>query len=179
MRLKQIFGLPVVDSRVARQAGTIADVFVDPRDARVAALDVLHGDGWLLQRVPAAYVRRVTSQAVLVVDSVEMELDEIRIHDRAWLRGRTLLGLEVLTEGGDCLGHVADVQLDARTLDVLSYELNPPLQGRLLGAPARIAPGDLVRYSSELLLVRPRPPRGVVRAEEPRLLASPVEGWTS
>ena len=152
MRLTQVIGLPVVDTHVARQAGVVSDVLIDVSAGRVAVLNVQHADGWLVQRIPAEYVYRLGPHAVLVADPLAVDMGP-PISDQRWLRAEALMGLEVLTEGGDRVGHIADADLDNQTLAVRAYLLKRPRGAWRRGG--RVHPDEVVAVGSELMLVRP------------------------
>jgi sporulation protein YlmC with PRC-barrel domain len=153
VRLTKIAGLPVVDTHVARQAGIVSDVLLDLRAGRVAVLNVQHGDGWLVQRIPSEYVYRIGRHTVLVADTVAVDLGPPR-EDERWFPSAALIGLEVMTEGGDRVGRIADAELDDQTLAVKAYLLREA-QGawRRRG---RVHPDEVVSFSPELMLIRAR-----------------------
>src|ERR1700681_981007 len=122
VRITKVTGLPVVDTHVARQAGVVADVLLDMQAGRVAVLNVNHGDGWLVQRIPAEYVYRLGPHTVMVSDTVSVDLGPPSLEQR-WLPIQALVGLEVLTDGGDKVGHLVDADLDDQTLAVKAYLL--------------------------------------------------------
>ena len=154
MRLTRITGLPVVDTHVARQAGVVSDVLLDLRAGRVAVLNVQHADGWLVQRIPAEYIYRIGPHTVLVADTAAIDIGPPQV-DQRWFPSASLVGLEVLTEGGDRVGRIADADLDDQTLAVKAYLLRDA-QGawRRRG---RVHPDEVLTFSPELMLIRARP----------------------
>ena len=151
MKLSQVVGLPVVDTHVARQAGVVSDLLIDVEAGRVAVLNVQHADGWLVQRIPAEYVYRLGPHTVLVADTLAVDMG-LPASDAGWLRAETLVGLEVLTDGGDLVGHIADADLDNQTLAVKSYLLRKPRgPWRRRG---RVHPDQILTASPELMIVR-------------------------
>ena len=154
MRLTRITGLPVVDTHVARQAGVVSDVLLDLRAGRVAVLNVQHADGWLVQRIPAEYIYRIGPHTVLVADTAAIDIGPPQV-DQRWFPSASLVGLEVLTEGGDRVGRIADAELDNQTLAVKAYLLRGA-QG-VWRRRGRIHPDEVVTFSPELMLVRQRP----------------------
>src|SRR5579871_3942475 len=114
--------MPVVDTHVARQAGVVSDVLLDMEAGRVAVLNVKHADGWLVQRIPAEYVYRLGPHTVLVADTIAVDLGPPRA-DQRWFPIGSVLGLDVMTEGGDAVGQIADAELDDQTLAVRAYLL--------------------------------------------------------
>jgi sporulation protein YlmC with PRC-barrel domain len=145
--------MPVVDTHVARQAGIVSDVLLDLQAGRVAVLNVKHADGWLVQRIPAEYVYRLGPFTILVADTVAVDLGPPAV-DQRWFPIESVVGLEVLTEGGDRVGEITDADLDDKTLAVKSYVLrNASGAWRRLG---RIHPDEVVTASPELMLIRER-----------------------
>jgi sporulation protein YlmC with PRC-barrel domain len=153
VRLTKVLGLPVVDTHVARQAGIVSDVLLDVQVGRVAVLNVKHADGWLVQRIPAEYVYRLGPLTVLVADTVAVDLGPPAA-DQRWFPIQSLVGLDVLTEGGDRVGQITDADLDDHTLAVKGYLLRRatgPWRRR-----RRVHPEEVVVCSPELMLVRER-----------------------
>jgi sporulation protein YlmC with PRC-barrel domain len=153
VRITKVTGLPVVDTHVARQAGVVADVLLDMQAGRVAVLNVNHGDGWLVQRIPAEYVYRLGPHTVMVSDTVAVDLGPPSVEQR-WFPIQSLIGLEVLTDGGDKVGQIVDAELDDQTLAVTAYVLR-----NARGAwrrDGRIHPDEVVACSPELMLIRER-----------------------
>jgi sporulation protein YlmC with PRC-barrel domain len=148
-----VTGLPVVDTHVARQAGVVSDVLLDLQAGRVAVLNVQHADGWLIQRIPAEYIYRLGPHMVLVADSVAVDLGPPPA-DQRYFPLDTLVGLEVLTEAGERVGHIADAELDAQTLAVKVYFLKET-RG-LWRRRGRVHPEDVLTFSPELMVVRNR-----------------------
>jgi len=147
--------MPVVDTHVARQAGVVSDVLLDMQTGRVAVLNVNHGDGWLVQRIPAEYVYRLGPHTVMVSDTVAVDLGPPTVEQR-WFPIEALVGLQVLTDGGDKVGRIVDAELDDQTLAVKAYLLR-----NAKGAwhrHGRIHPDEVVACSTELMLVRGRKP---------------------
>jgi sporulation protein YlmC with PRC-barrel domain len=153
VRLSKIPGMAVVDTHVARQAGVVSDVLLDVQSGRVAVLNVKHADGWLLQRIPADYIYRLGPHTVLVADTAAVDLGP-PASDQRWFPIASLVGLEVLSEGGDRVGRIHDADVDDQTLEVTAYLLkNASGPWRRQG---RIHPDEVVTCSTELMLVRER-----------------------
>ena len=156
VRLTKVTGLPVVDTHVARQAGVVSDVLLDLTAGRVAVLNVQHADGWLVQRIPAEYVYRLGPHTVLVADTVAVDLGP-PLADQRWFSLSSLTGLEVLTEGGDRVGTIADAEIDDQTLAVTAYLLKGA--GGAWRRRGRIHPEEVVNISTELMIVRALQPK--------------------
>jgi sporulation protein YlmC with PRC-barrel domain len=160
--LSKVTGLPVVDTHVARQAGVVSDVLLDLQTGRVAVLNVQHADGWLVQRIPAEYIYRLGPHTVLVSDTIAVDLGP-PAPDQRWFPLESLLGLEVLTEGGERVGHIADADLDPQTMVVKAYLLKEA--HGVWRRRGRVHPDEVLTYSPELMIVRDRAPIG---RQEPR-----------
>jgi sporulation protein YlmC with PRC-barrel domain len=155
MRLTRVPGLPVVDTDVARQAGVVSDVLLDLQAGRVAVVNVRHGSGFAVQRIPSKYVHRLGPRLVLVAETVSVDLGPPTA-DQRWFPIQSIVGLEVLTDGGERVGHLIDAELDDQTLAVKTY-----LLGNAGGAwrrRRRIRPDEVVMCSPELMLIRDRKP---------------------
>jgi sporulation protein YlmC with PRC-barrel domain len=153
VKLTKVVGMPVVDTHVARQAGLVSDVLLDLQAGRVAVLNVKHADGWLVQRIPAEYVYRLGPFTILVADTVAVDLGPPPV-DQRWFPIESVVGLEVMTEGGDRVGQITDADLDDQTLAVKAYLLrNASGAWRRHG---RIHPDEVVTCSPELMLIRER-----------------------
>ena len=153
MKLTKVVGMPVVDTHVARQAGIVSDVLLDLQSGRVAVLNVKHADGWLVQRIPAEYVYRLGPFTILVADTIAVDLGPPAA-DQRWFPIESVVGLEVMTDGGDRVGQITDADLDDQTLAVKSYLLrNASGAWRRRG---RVHPDEVVACSAELMLIRER-----------------------
>lgn len=145
--------MPVVDTQVARQAGIVSDVLLDMQAGRVAVLSVKHANGWQVQRIPAEYIYRLGPHTVLVADTVAVDLGA-PVPDQRWFPTESVVGLNVMTDGGDPVGQIADAELDDHTLAVRAYLLrNATGPWRHVH---RIHPDEVVVCSEEMMLVRER-----------------------
>lgn len=153
VRLSKVAGLPVVDTHVARQAGVVSDVLLDLHVGRVAVLNVQHADGWLVQRIPAEYIFRLGPHTVLVADTASVDLGPPAV-DQRWYPIASVVGLEVITDGGDRVGRISDAELDDQTLAVKAYLLRDAVGAWRRGG--RVHPDEVVNCSPELMLVRER-----------------------
>src|SRR3979411_2440641 len=143
--------MPVADTHVARQAGVVSDVLLDVQSGRIAVLNVKHADGWLVQRIPAEYIYRLGPHTVLVAATVAVDLGP-PVSDQRWFPIESVVGLEVLTEGGDRVGQIFDAELDDQTLAVRAYLLrNASGPWRRRG---RVHTDDVGSASTELTLGR-------------------------
>jgi sporulation protein YlmC with PRC-barrel domain len=143
--------MPVVDTHVARQAGVVSDVLLDMQGGRIAVLNVKHADGWLVQRIPAEYVYRLGPHTVLVADTVAVDLGPPQADNR-WFPIEAVVGLHVMTDGGDDVGEIQDAEVDDKTLAVRSFLLRKT--HGIWSRRRRIHPDEVVVCSAELMLIR-------------------------
>ena len=104
-----------------------------------------------MQRIPAEYVYRLGPQTVLVADTVAVDVGPPTA-DQRWFPMESLLGLDVLTIGGDRVGRIFDADVDDQSLAVRSYLLRKasgPWRRR-----GRILPDEVVSSSPELMLIK-------------------------
>ena len=158
MRVTQIRGLPVLDSAVARQAGVVAGLLIDVTSACVVALDVKHGDGLLVHRVPMGYVDSISRRAVLVPRSGELELIPPRLWGDHLFGTDALIGLEVLSDGGERLGFVSDVHFGPKTMAIQSYVVTRRAWEPWLRR-TRLVPSEVLACSGDAMVVSRSPRR--------------------
>ena len=152
IRLSRLRGLPVLDSIHAMQAGAVSGVVVDTLAGRVTAIDVGHGDGMLVSRIPLGQVDRLDSHLVLVADAMLIEFIEPEEWNPRCVSSQSLLGMEILNEDGDRIGYIGDVHVDPRTLGIRYYEMAAPLW-RSVFLPVRLWPSEIVACSSDVMIV--------------------------
>jgi len=153
MRLKELRGLPVIDPTAARKIGTVVDYQVDPVAGRIAALDITPVTGSEAERILSQRIRRVGSSAVILtarggsMPSTGMELNE------RWLDTSTAVGLEVMGDDGNRIGHVEDATFNQDSLEIEAYLLSSGIVERLGGRGGRIQPDRVHSCSRELMMV--------------------------
>jgi sporulation protein YlmC with PRC-barrel domain len=153
MRLKELRGLPVIDPTAARRIGIVADYQVDPVTGRIAALDITPVDGGDGQRILASRIRRVGGSAVVLttrgggMHSTAVEVNE------AWLDLSTVVGLEVMGDDGNRIGHLVDGVFDQDDLGIGAYLLRTRFWERLIGNRGRIQPDKVHSCSRDLMVV--------------------------
>ena len=153
MRLKEIRGLPVIDPTAARKVGTVVDYQVDPVVGRIAALDITPVTGGEGERILAQRIRRVGSSAViLTARGGSMPSEPLEILDR-WLDTSTTIGLEVMGDDGNRIGHLVDATFNQDSLEVEAYLLRASFRERLIGRRGRIQPDKVHACSRELMMV--------------------------
>jgi sporulation protein YlmC with PRC-barrel domain len=153
MRLKELRGLAVIDPTAARKIGTVVDYQVDPVAGRLAALDIAHVEGGESERVLAQRIRRVgTSAVILTARGGATPGAAIEILDR-WLDTSTTIGLEVMGDDGNRIGHLVDATFNQDSLEIEAYLLRSSATERLFGRRGRIQPDKVHSCSRELMIV--------------------------
>jgi uncharacterized protein YrrD len=169
MRLKDVRGLPVIDPTAARKVGTVSDYQIDPVSGRIAALDITPMDSADDERILAQRIRRIGSSAViLTARGGSMAGTPVEVNDR-WLDTSTSVGLEVMGDDGNRIGHLVDATFDQESLIIDAYVLRASFFERLLGRRGRIQPDKVHACSRELMIVS----SGRVKAAEVAPEATP------
>jgi sporulation protein YlmC with PRC-barrel domain len=153
MRLKELRGLPVIDPTAARKIGTVVDYQVDPASRRLAALDISAVDDSGGVRVLAQRIRRVGSSAVILTARGGAAPGEAPEINDCWLDTSTLVGLEVMGDDGNRIGHLMDATFDQDNLEIRAYVLRASFFERLFGRRGRIEPEKVHACSRELMIV--------------------------
>ena len=162
MRLMELRGLPVIDPHAARRIGIVSDIHVDPAAGRLAAVDVQApsdgGDeseaGEQLEQVAADQIRRVGRSAVMLKGGFVADASRRPGPKDDWLDLDTLVGLEVLGDGGDRVGNLVDAHFNPDSLSIEGYELAVPPLERWFGGGGRITPEIVVACSRDLMIIR-------------------------
>jgi len=145
--------MPVIDLLKAQRVGKVKNAFLNATTGRLAALDVGHYGAFKHAHVAGRHVRRIGHQAIVLVSAEDLEDAAMLSEDMIDIR--TLLGIEVLTDEGDRVGHVSDVYLNPDMLSVDAYELRTPPLTRLFKGPRMVAPERMVLCSHQLMIVTP------------------------
>ena len=154
MRALELRGLPVIDSQSARRIGIVTDLHVDPAGGRLAALDLQVSGTDSMERIPAERVRRLGHNAVMLKGGYISDNAAPAAIDKDWLDLDVLVGLEVLADTGDRVGHLADIYLDQDSLRVEAYKLAVPVLERWFGGGNRIAPDVVIACSRDLMIIK-------------------------
>jgi sporulation protein YlmC with PRC-barrel domain len=111
-RFSEVLGQGVVSAATAERLGTVAGLVVDPAGGRIASVRV--GGG------PAEFVswedlRGIGPDAVVVSADAALRMPRPGLEERAVAGHVDLLGKRVLTDAGEEIGTVADVEFDPET----------------------------------------------------------------
>jgi len=157
MRMTELKGRVVVDPTTARKRGVVVDVLVDATTARLAAVDISLSEADGAERIPAEWIARIGRDAVMLArTSVSPEDGSQAGPAEECLDYGSLVGLEVLDEGGDRVGFLQDAQVDPDSLSVTAYELTGAAWRRWFRWNSEIGSDEVTSWSRELMLVRAR-----------------------
>ncbi len=151
MRVKEIHGLPVVDTLAARKLGLVADYFIDPAESCLAGVEVESPDTSERFRIPADQIQRVGHNAVMLRSGYRRGAGKPIVAIDDYLDHDTLAGLEVLGDDGESIGRLEDAQFHQDTLEVESYRLESK---GVFGRGGGIKPEKVFSCSREMMVVR-------------------------
>jgi sporulation protein YlmC with PRC-barrel domain len=140
MRLSELTGHPVISTADAQELGRVDTVIVDPRDRSVRAYR-LSGGNWC---IPAESTKSVGADAVMVegADVIVEPRDELE--QRAVERNLQIIGSRALTDHGNGIGTVSDLEFDTHTGKVESLSIG-----------STVVPGDeLIGVGTYAVVVR-------------------------
>src|SRR6266852_2448258 len=152
MRLKELRGLPVIDPTAARKIGKVQDYQIDPASGRLAALDINSVEGGDGERILAARIRRVGSNAVILTARGGLTPGTPPEINERWLDDSTLTGLEVMGDDGNRIGRLVDAAFNQDSLEVDAYLLRSGGLDQLFGRRGRIQPAKVHSCSRELMI---------------------------
>jgi sporulation protein YlmC with PRC-barrel domain len=152
VRLRQMFGCPVVNASTGDRLGRVDTVLIDLNGRRIAGFRLRHG-GLLDRRWRLASMDDVTEvrdDAVLVADSLALREDEPAGEYLPLNRHRSA----VLAADGSVIGTLADVEADPTTGELLALLITPRARRLARPRPPLSMPMARVqRHSRGLMLV--------------------------
>lgn len=186
MYVTDLRGLRIFSLMSALRMGVVADALIDPSCRHVEALVVREYGPGARRLVPRRLVRHVGRNAVILAGTDEThDSTEVENADRLINLG-TFVGLEVVTDYGNLVGHVHNAIIDSETLAVDQYEVEGRGIERLLGhhgmrridaAKALSASKDVVIVPESVLGESPRSAHEASREEEqPWIAPGMLEG---
>lgn len=153
MKLSDLRNKPVVSLEGAETLGFLDDIYVDTKQHRVVGFKVRRG-GLITHReaMLLADIESIGGDAVTVKDASKLN-DPGRFTGLADDRtGDDVIGSRVLTEGGEEIGKVADLEIDLATGQVTEYLLGMGIIDRLRGREHPLTM-DVVRSVGNKLVV--------------------------
>lgn len=155
MRADDLKGRAVVTLANASKIGHVDDVLFDSAYRTVLGFRIKSSVWRHAEALPRAHVAAVGADAITVADE-----SAVNSEDRfAELSGALTLAnaqkTKVVTEGGDLLGVISAVELDASAEHVLSYTLDAPLLDRMRGRSPSIRAEVVARIGADGIMIVP------------------------
>ncbi len=153
MKASDLNGRAIVTLSDAAKVGQVDDVLFDAEYRRVLGLRVKKGLFDKAQAVSRESVTAVGADAVTVPSP-----DVVNVEERfAELSGATPLsrarGTKVITEGGELVGTIDELELDDNATSVISYTLSAPLWDRMRGREPRITAAEVLRLGDGGIMI--------------------------
>lgn len=121
MYVTELPGLRVLSVLSALRMGTVESALIDPSCRFVAALRVREYGPGGRRLIPCAMVKRVGRHAVIIARDIAGD-EHVEQAERL-IPLRELIGLEVVSDRGDLLGFVRDIEMDRDTLTLERVEI--------------------------------------------------------
>lgn len=121
MYVTELPGLRVLSVLSALRMGTVESALIDPSCRFVAALRVREYGPSGRRLIPREMVKRVGQHAVIIARDIVGQEDVE--HAERLIPLRELIGLEVVSDRGDLLGFVRDIEMDRDTLNLERVEI--------------------------------------------------------
>jgi sporulation protein YlmC with PRC-barrel domain len=155
VKASDLKGRAVVTLSDATKVGRVSDVLLDAAYREVLGFRIKAGTFSRLEAVSRANVTGVGHAAVTVRSP-----DVINVEDRlSALAGAVPLsrarGTKVVTEGGELLGPISELELDDEARTVTAYRLAPRLGDRLRRREPRIEARQVLRLGEGGLMIVP------------------------
>lgn len=121
MYVTELPGLRVLSVLSALRMGTVESALIDPSCRFVAALRVREYGPGGRRLIPCEMVKRVGRHAVIIARDIAGD-EQVEQAERL-IPLRELIGLEVVSDRGDLLGFVRDIEMDRDTLSLERVEI--------------------------------------------------------
>lgn len=154
MKYSEIQGMPVVSVQGADELGHVDDLYLDLGQSRILALRVnLSGLFSGHRALQWKDIQSIGQNAVTVASSsVLQQARDLPALENA-VGWQSVRGMKVMTEGGDEVGTVSDLDLDPATGHIESYLLQEGFLDRLQHKERLIPSSAVVSTSSHMLVV--------------------------
>lgn len=156
--LNGLYDLEVVTLAEGLRLGRPTQLIMDVDDHRLAYVVV--ADGAVPDTAVIAHAEAIASIGTDTLALHGLAALDLAFHDQRALelmrRGLVLAGLAVVTDAGEELGEISDVELDAKGA-VVSYHVRRSGMGRMLRAH-RVLPADVRSVGQVMTVARPASP---------------------
>lgn len=155
MNASELKGRAVVTLSDAEKVGHVDDVLFDPTLRQVLAFRVRQGTRGPTETVLRGAVSSVGRDAVMIPDPQSLNLEE----RFAELAGAATLkqaqGTRLVSEAGEVVGQVEDIELDDEARYVTAYVLSGSLLERLRHATPHVAASKVLRVGAGGIMTVP------------------------
>lgn len=160
MKASDLKGRAVVTLSDAAKVGQIDDILFDAAYRRVLGFRVKKGAFSKAEAFTRESVSGVGADAVTVSGPDAINQEE-RLADLAGAASLSQAqGTKVVTEGGELLGTISELELDDAARNVTSYTLSAPLWDRIRGNEPRIAADQVLRLGEGGIMIVPNAAAG-------------------
>ncbi len=153
MKLSSLKSKPVIAVTGAAKVGNVDDALADLRLERIEALRVRTGRRQPPRFVSMADVRAIGKDAAIVASADALKSTEDAPTLARLYSLSSLLGSSVVTEAGQVLGTVADVDFDPASRQILDLECDRGRLGTLFGRRYPIMTRDVLGVGEGLVTV--------------------------
>lgn len=153
MKLSELKGMPVVATAEATRIGVVEDIVIDSSYRRIEALVVKADDRGAEEVVSRERIVSV-GRDVVTIDSVRSMRSLSEERDLFELpRAKAMQNSRVVTEGGDVLGTINDIEIEPASGEIRSYEYNSGLLAGIIGQRHQLDPEHVIRFGQGIVTV--------------------------
>ncbi len=165
MKASRLRGIAVVSIAEATKEGTVRDLVLDPNRRRVVALSIRPTGGGADKVVSVKNIHSIGRDAVTITDA-EVLRGEHPVRGDGEIYLTKLKGTKALTDKGEIIGTVAEVEVDPDNFSIIGYQLSTGFMSELTGNRKSLPADERVRYGRDALMVQETGP--TVRGKESR-----------
>jgi uncharacterized protein YrrD len=153
MRASQLRGLAVVSIAEATKEGTVQDVVLEPNRRRMAGLSVRPTGGGNDKALSVKDLHSVGRDAITIRDAEALrEEPPARGNGEVYLS--RLKGMKAMTDTGQIIGTIAEVEIDPTNFAIIGYELSTGVISDLTGNRRKLPADGNIHYGRDVLIVR-------------------------
>jgi uncharacterized protein YrrD len=154
IKASELKGRAVVSLTQAEKIGTVASVILDPAASRVAGLTVRTGILGGAKLLRSSDIRSLGIDAVTIHDSSLLHDDSGEVPELKDLPTLDdMIEMKVISENGQLLGTLGNVEIDPDQYQITRYELSGTLWDQLTHSNQTFAAEPGLRFGKQLLVV--------------------------
>ena len=154
IKASELKGRAVVSLTQAEKIGTVTSVILDPAASRVAGLTVRTGILGGAKLLRSSDIRSLGIDAVTIHDSSLLHDDTSEVPELKDLPTLDdMIEMKVISESGQLLGTLGNVEIDADQYQITRYELSGTLWDQLKHSNRTFAAVPGLRFGKQLLVV--------------------------